>query len=322
MNGWASTWYVLPMSWTCALPARRLLVTSVLVLASVLVSFAPGAAHGQAGQTTDRSDLIRSGKEMFEDQRYEESIQTLSAALLRPATSKVDRIDVYRYLAFNYLVLSQMEEAEAAVRGLYVLDPGFTLAETESPRFRTFFAEVRQRWEEEGRPGLVDVGTVAVAPPSIKHISPAEWERGKPVPITGQVVDPNHRIASVVVHYRTGSRGKFRQLEARHSQGAFRASIPGAALNPPLVEYYIEAVDDARLPIASRGDAAAPLRIAVPGPDQGTSVLASPWFWVAAAVVVAGGVTGAILLGDSSSESSPPPNNQPPTSRVIVVIGN
>lgn len=310
------------MSWTRAHPARRLLVTSVLALASVLVTFAPGAAHGQTGQTTARSDLIRSGKELFEDQRYEESIQTLSAALLRPATSKAERIDVYRYLAFNYLVLSQMEEAEAAVRGLYVLDPAFTLAETESPRFRTFFAEVRVRWEGEGRPGLVEEGTVAVAPPSIRHISPAEWEHGKPVPITGQVVDPNHRIAAVVVHYRTGSRGKFRQLEARQSQGTFRASIPGAALRPPLVEYYIEAVDDARLPIASRGDAAAPLRMAVPDPDQGSSVLASPWFWVAAAVVVAGGVTGAVLLGDSPSESSAPPNNQPPTSRVIVVIGN
>lgn len=322
MNGRPSTWYVLPMSWTRAHPARRLLVTSVLALASVLVTFAPGAAHGQTGQTTARSDLIRSGKELFEDQRYEESIQTLSAALLRPATSKAERIDVYRYLAFNYLVLSQMEEAEAAVRGLYVLDPAFTLAETESPRFRTFFAEVRVRWEGEGRPGLVEEGTVAVAPPSIRHISPAEWEHGKPVPITGQVVDPNHRIAAVVVHYRTGSRGKFRQLEARQSQGTFRASIPGAALRPPLVEYYIEAVDDARLPIASRGDAAAPLRMAVPDPDQGSSVLASPWFWVAAAVVVAGGVTGAVLLGDSPSESSAPPNNQPPTSRVIVVIGN
>lgn len=315
------TWYGSLMS-TKPLSHRISIVGLILFLSSTLLSISPCPAFGQSSRPASQTDLIRSGVQLFEDQRYEESIQTLSAALLRPTTSQSDRIDVYRYLAFNYLVLSQMDEAEAAVRGLYVLDPQFSLADTESPRFRSFFKEVRERWEAEGRPGL-ERGSAALAAPVIKHASPAEWERGKPVPVTGQIADPNHRVASIVVHVRSGSKGKYRHLEARLAQGVFRTSIPGPMLTPPLVEYYIEALDEAHLPIASRGDAAAPLRIAIPEPEKGGSLFASPWFWVATAAVVAGGVTGAILLSDTKTDSPKPPPQQPaPTSRVVIVIGN
>jgi hypothetical protein len=293
------------------------------MLASVCVficTVAPRTAQCQGTAESRRGDLIGTGKDLFEDQRYEESIQTLSAALLRPGASRDERIEVYKYLAYNYLVLSQMEEAEAAVRGLFVLAPDFALPDTESPRFRTFFDEVMKRWEEEGRPGLEET-RAPVAPPTIKHVSPAEWESGRPVRIAGHIVDPGHRAGTVMIRYRTGAKGKFQRLEARISQGTFRASIPGSAVKPPLIEYYIEAVDDAGLPVASRGDAAAPMRIAIPDPAESTSVLSSPWFWVAAAVVVAGGVTGAVLLTDSPSEG-PGPSPSNPTSRVVVVIGN
>lgn len=314
-------WYLPTM-----FPIRRLRSCqwlALLVLASACVfvcTVAPKAAHCQATAESRRGDLIGTGKQLFDDQRYEESIQTLSAALLRPGASRDERMEVYKYLAYNYLVLSQMEEAEAAVRGLYVLSPDFTLPDTESPRFRTFFDDVMQRWVEEGRPGVEET-RAPFAPPTIKHVSPAEWESGRPVRIAGQIVDPGHRAGTVMIRYRAGVKGKFRRLEARISQGAFRASIPGSAVKPPLLEYYIEAVDDAGLPVASRGDAAAPMRIAVPDIAQSASIFSSPWFWVAAAAVVAGGVTGAVLLTDSPSEG-PGPSPQPPTSRVVVVIGN
>ena len=97
--------------------------------------------------------LITTGRSLFDDQRYDESIQTLSAALLRPGTSKADRIEVYRLLAYDYLVLNRKEEAEAAVRGLYALNPDFSLATSESPRFREFFADTKKRWEADGKPG-------------------------------------------------------------------------------------------------------------------------------------------------------------------------
>lgn len=298
---------------------RQLMFAMLVTLSATMGTAAPSTAHAQAEASSRKASLVDTGKSLFDEQRYEESIQTLSAALLRPATSKAERIEVYRYLAYNYLVLSQTEEAEAAVRGLYVLEPSFALGESESPRFRTFFAEVKKRWDEEGRPGLVE--DAPPTPPTIKHVSPAEWESGKQLRVTGQIVDPGNRVASVIVRYRSGSKGKFNRIEARVGQGQFRTNIPASAVRPPIVEYYIEAVDEAGLPAASRGDAAAPMRVAVPNPDEGSTVFASPWFWVAAAVVVGGGITGAILLNDDgSSEAAPQPNA--PTSRVIVVIGN
>jgi len=272
------------------------------------------AQHAPAG----KASLLATGKALFEDQRYEESIQTLSAALLRPGTSKQDRIEVYRYLAYNYITLSQTEEAEAAVRGLYCIDPDFVLGSSESPRFRDFFAATKKKWEEEGRPGLV-TEAAPVQAVSIKHVSPAEWQRDQEIRITGELDDPGGRVAGVEVKYRTGSKGKFSKVAARTGQGRFRAVIPGSAVRPPLVEYYIEAQDAAGLPVALRGDVSAPLRVSVPAPEEGGSLFASPWFWAGSAAVV-GGVVAAILL-TGKSESSPGPSQQGPTSHVVVVIG-
>jgi hypothetical protein len=75
-------------------------------------------------------------------------------------------------------------------------------------------------------------------------------------------------------------------------------------VKPPLVEYYLLAVDQTGLPLASRGDAAAPLRIAIPAPEGG-SVFASPWFWVPVGVAVVGGaIATAIIVSNASSTST------------------
>lgn len=303
---------------------RRLVLrcAPILLALAVFVPATPSVAQPKkpAGtQTTPRAggNLITTGRNLFEDQRYEESIQTLSAALLRPNTPKNDRVEIYRLLAYNYIVLSQKEEAEAAVRGLYALDPEFALASNESPRFKEFFAEVKKRWEADGKPGLVTETAAASKPVSIKHASPPQQERGKEIRLSAEIDDPESRVGSVVVHYRTGSQGMFEKADARLSEGRYRAVIPPAAVKPPLVEYYLEVLDGKGLPIASRGDVAAPLRIAVPAPAQGGGLLSSPWFWTGTGAVVVGGVLAAIFLSRDSG-SSP---SAPPSSRVIVTVG-
>lgn len=278
-----------------------------------------GATEVGAQQAGPRGNLVVTGKSLFDDQRYEESIQTLSAALLRPGTSKRERIEIYRYLAYNYLTLSRMEEAEAAVRGLYSIEPDFVLAASESPRFRDFFNDIEKKWQEEGRPGLV-TEAVAASPVALKHASPAEWQKDQAIRVTGEVDDTDGRVSSVEVKFRTGSRGKFSTVKARVRGGRFRAVLPGAAAQPPIVEYYIEAQDSAGLPVASRGDAFAPLRIAIPSPDDGGSVFASPWFWAGSAAVV-GGVLAAILLTGKNDSGPSTPQQSGPTSHVVVVIG-
>lgn len=296
---------------------RRLWLRAATLLASsgmahgVLLAAAPAAFAASPPST-----LITRGRTLFEDQQYEESIQTLSAALLRPMASKADKVEVYRLLAYNYITLGRKDEAEAAVRGLYALEPDFTLPRGESPRFRDFFADARERWEAEGKPGLVVDAEPPSAPVKLAHVSPAEAEHDEEIVLTGTIDDEGARVVSVQVEYRTGSKGKFAAARVTYAGGRFRATIPPAAVRPPLVEYYIEALGAGKLPVVSRGDAATPLRIAVQAPASG-SVLSSPWFWTGAGAVVAGGVIAGLLLTKKSDGNGA----GSPMSRVSVVVG-
>ena len=66
-----------------------------------------------------------------------------------------------------------------------------------------------------------------------------------------------------------------------------RVSIPGAAVKPPLVDYYFEVLDGGGAVIANRGDASSPLRIAVPEPSSKGWILP---------VAIGGGVLGAAAI--------------------------
>jgi hypothetical protein len=274
---------------------------AVLLAAPGLV---PEAAAQQAQAKSPVTSLILKGSELFDDQQYEESIQVLSAALVRPGSSQPDKIEIYRLLAYNYITLKRTEEADAAVRGILVLDEAFKLPSTESPRFRDFFDATRTKWEAEGKPGRAEVGTVeAEKPVRMLHSSPAQVEPGATIKLTGTIEDPGGRVRGVQLFYRSGAKGKFVTVVGAYSMGQFRAQIPGAAVKPPLIEYYLEAIDKAGLPAGSRGDAATPLRIAVPEPAGG-SVFGSPWFWIPVGVVVVGGaVATALIISQSSSTS-------------------
>src|SRR2546426_5129173 len=122
---------------------RMVLVTIVIALGAISV---PGDALAQKGGKQSVAALIKKGQDFFDDQRYEESIQTLSAALLRPEIAKSEKLEVFKLLAFNYIVLDKSEEADGAVRGLLVTDEGFELPKSESPRFREFFEKTRKKW--------------------------------------------------------------------------------------------------------------------------------------------------------------------------------
>lgn len=277
---------------------RRLATTTALVAAchAAVIAGPAGVAFAQAPGKSAVTQLIQKGSALFDDQAYEESIQTLSAALLRPGTTDREKIEVYRLLAYNYIILKRTDEADAAVRGILVIDEKFSLPPTESPRFRDFFAATTKKWLDEGKPGKVTLGPAAPVEKPIKmmHSSPPEVPANKPVKLSGSVDDPDSRVRGVQLGYRTGASGKFVTLAATYTLGEFHTQIPAAAVKPPLIEYYLSAVDKGGLPIASRGDAGTPLRIVVP--KEG-GVFTSPAFWVPVGVaVVAGAIATAILL--------------------------
>lgn len=273
---------------------RGAVLAGITALAAAPPVLVPAVAHAQSSQKSGGvTSLIQRAAELFDDQQYEESIQTLSAALLRPGSSTKEKTEIYRLLAYNYITLKRTEEADAAVRGLYVLDESFSLPASESPRFRDFFDATKKKWIEEGKPGKTDSSGEGGATDQIKitHTSPAEVPPGTQIKLSGSVDDPKGRVRGVQLAYRAGAKGKFVIVAGTYTLGKFNAQIPAKDVKSPLVEYYLEAVDNGGLPIASRGDAAAPLRIVVPEPQK-SSIFTSPAFWVPVGVVVVGVAVG------------------------------
>lgn len=289
-----------------ALRSGRRLASRIAIAAAchaAVLSGPAGAAFAQGGKSVTTT-LIQRGSAQFDDQAYEESIQTLSAALVRPGASDREKIEIYRLLAYNFIILKRAEEADAAVRGVFVLDEGFSLPPSESPRFRDFFTTAKRKWLEEGKPGKLSAGKAAPLekPVKMNHASPAQIPAGTQLKLTGTIEDPDGRVRGVQLAYRTGAKGKFILAAATYTLGEFRATIPPSAVKPPLIEYYLTGVDKSGLPVTGRGDAATPIRVVVPA-DR--SVASSPALWVPLGLAVVGGaVATAILLTRSHSTST------------------
>lgn len=275
-------------------------------------------AFAQAGQR----NLIQLGQRQYDDLHYEEAVQTLSAAIIRPGNSPQDELRIYELLAYSYQALQRNDEAEGAWRLVLAREPERQPSQDVSPRVQQFFSRVRERWEAEGRPGITrpnQQGTGGTQQPStgplpevrIEHRSPPQQQRGRPVPLTATVVDPGNRVSRLVLAYRHNNSGIFRRVDAQsQGNGGFAVTMPGEIVRPPLVEYYFEAVDATGVPVQARGDAFAPLRVAVPEPGG------IPWWvWVGGGVLVAGAVTGIVIGVVSASGSQPATLN-------INVVGN
>lgn len=265
-----------------------------VVLTTAMPLFAQGKPAAQA------QDLVSRGRALFEDQQYEESIQTLSAALLRPNNNIDQKVEIYRLLALNYITLNRKDEAESAVRGLLALQPEYKLPSSESPRFRDFFSSTQKKWEDEGRPGVVKPTEAPPAAVAMQHTSPSQVDRNTEIPLSIKLDDAQGRVYEVKLFYRAGSKGKFESLTSILAAGVAKAVIPKDAVKPPLVEYYFEGYDKGGLPIVSRGDAAAPLRIGVPEPSKGWIIPVA----IGGGVLVVGATLGIMALAGVFSGSA------------------
>lgn len=273
--------------WCIVAPMVRVLGLALALL--VVSTLAASEAHAQ-------NPLIQQGAEQYDELRFEEALQTLSAALVRAGNTEDDLATIYRLLAFTYLALGREEEAAGAYRKLLGYRPDFDPGSDVSPRFRAFFARVKEQWEAEGRPGVAPP-----APVTIRHTSPAQADPGEAIELSAQIEDPGGRVSGIVLAYRQGTENVFRRLDTQFANGRFIATIPGDDVSPPLVEYYFEGIDSTGLPVASRGDVAAPLRVAVAEP--GESIFAQWWFWVGAVVIIGGAVTAGVLLAGQDGGS-------------------
>lgn len=287
------------------------------LVSALAMSVSLGAQTGWS-QAAQRN-LVDVGQRQYDELHYEEAVQTLSAAVIRSGNSPQVEARIYELLAMSYQALGRADEAEGAWRLMLVRAPDRQASADLSPRTQAFFTAVRQRWEAEGRPGIAaanttnnGTGTGTPSPTAplpevrIEHRSPPQQQRGRPVPLTASLVDPGNRTARLVLAYRHNNSGIFTRVDAaRDETGAYATQLPGSVVRPPLVEYYFEAVDGNGLPVQQRGDALAPLRVAVPEPGG------VPWWvWVGGGVLVAGAAVAIIVVATS---------NQPTTLNIDVV---
>ncbi len=107
---------------------RALLVFALLTLGTASLGAGKASAQG--------NPLIERGVAEYDDLRFQEALQTFSAALVRTGNSIDDQIRIYRYLALNYLALHREEEASGAYRALLGLNPDEQPGTDISPRFR------------------------------------------------------------------------------------------------------------------------------------------------------------------------------------------
>jgi len=301
---------------------KRALATGLSLVALSLTAPCYAQPKKPADKTqpapAQQQDLIQKAQQQFDDQQYEESIQTLTAALLRPNNTQAQKVDINRLLALNYITLGHPVEADAAVRALLVAQPDYQLPPGESPRFRDFFAKTREKWEAEGRPGIVKEKPQA-KPVVLRHSAPERAEAGQSIELVAKLEDPDARAVNVKLHFRVGGSGDFEDAPADLDHDSVHAQIPGASVKPPTIDYYFEVLDGAGGVIATRGDAQSPLRIAVPEKSSGSG-------WTLP-LAIGGGVLGAAaivgvlaLAGVFKSDSSPAPSRG--TSNVSVSIGN
>jgi len=242
----------------------------------------------------------------YDDLEYDEAIRRLSAALLVPGNTPEDNKKIYRYLGLSYLLLDRPEPATGAFRNLLVLEPDYRFDQETAPRIVEFFEQVRQQWEADGRPGIQEMPPPPLRPVRILHVVPESAERGEPLRLQSRIEDPDDQGRGVFLNYRTGSRGAFQRAPIPRSPAPV-ATIPGSAVQPPTVEYFLEVVDQGGGTVATRGDAEAPLRVVVPGPSG--SILGKWWFWTGAAAVVAGAVVLGVVLSSDGGGPGPGPDD-------------
>jgi tetratricopeptide (TPR) repeat protein len=307
-----------------ALPyARRLRAFGPLALFAalhmvVLSTASPSFAQSRpAAAPATREDLVQRGQRLFDEQQYEDSIQVLSAALVRPSNTKDQKIEILRLLALDDITLGKKEEAEAYFRALLALSPDYELSSKESPRFRDFFKSTKEKWIADGRPGVVKESEPLPVPVTMQHNSPSQVDPHTQIDLTVKLDDPTNRVDTLKLFYRAGTKDKYTEVLATMDEGSARASIPPIAVKPPFIEYYFLGYDKNNVPIVSRGDVSAPLRIAVPEPSKG-------WVLPAAigggALVVAAAIVGGILIFGKSSSSGGGGPTKPGQSTVSIGI--
>ncbi len=81
-----------------------------------------------------------------------------------------------------------------------------------------------------------------ITPPSMSHVQVTQAEEGSSIDLFAMVTD-DVGVLDVVLYYHLGGSVEFVPVTMELFLGAYKATIPGDSVLPPLLEYYIQATD-------------------------------------------------------------------------------
>ena len=288
-------------------------------LITLIVFMAGALAHAQ-----EANPLIKQGISQYNDLEYETSINTLSAALIRPGNSNEDKITIYNYLGLNYLILGRETEADGAFRSLLAIDENWALDPVLTPpKVLDFFTATKEQWIADGKPGTEQ--TTKVSPVKVVHKLPDKGVRDEDNYLKIELENPKKIPVKVVVLYRKSSDKKYKEAFAKMSgyskdmqRVVYMATIPGSDVQPPSVEYYIEVRNTKGEVLNFKGEESMPLRI--PVPEEGRKKKTLMWGLIGGlgAAVIIGLVVG--LAVGLTGDNGKPENGTPEPAAVTIVI--
>ncbi len=262
---------------------------------SALVVAAPTMSWGQ-----NLPAPIARGIQLYDDLEYEQAAEALTKALAVAGLPAKAQTEGYKYLALAQVATNKENDARDSFRKLLEIDRKFHLSRSENPRARQLLEEVRLSMPNE----------ITIT----QHISPSEPKEQSPITIDIGVSDEDRLHRGVIVFHRIKGQKKYSTTQAvAIGSGQYAATIAGAFVATPQLEYYLRATASDGRALAELGNADEPLAIviskaagkAAPAGTVGGSIFSKWWFWTGAVAVVGGSVTALVIL--SGDDSGPEP---------------
>lgn len=210
-------------------------------------------------------------RKLAEQLRYEEAVVEYQRYLTVPERPLKERASALLELGFIHLVLGDQTNAEARAQEAFELDPKLTLPSTAPAKQFDFLESTRKAFLS--RPRLELEARRDADPPFLVRV---------------KVIDPNQKVARVLLRHALTSTGPFYSSEMTCEPDPDSCS---AAIPPPkgvtsfTAWYFVEGLGSRQLTVARVASPDSPLQLAVV--DQ-RAWYSSPVTW---------GVAGAVLVG-------------------------
>ncbi|MBI5528195.1 MAG: hypothetical protein HY897_17825 [Deltaproteobacteria bacterium] len=154
-----------------------------MVVAVVAGLFPAAAGAGTSlpdGLTAD--ELIKDAVNAYEAMDYDRALPLLSEAERLPGLSKIVRITILKYRAFILILEGKEILARDAVTVIYDLKPDFELPQTVAPKFRIFFAGVREDYKPKTKPKKAQTDRILTVQPVPPAPAPRVQRTSPPAP--------------------------------------------------------------------------------------------------------------------------------------------